>query len=180
MRDLGSEQERQVTREKFKIIDMPSASRKETELVFQSLPHLGRVELGEGVFVSQEAPMRPEIKNVNGRTEPENVNVRATKPENANARLTQPENASIKVTEAENVALKATEPKNSRMRINKFPIFDTRGNEQRCPKGRDPASSASIPPTLGRNERRLCEGSPEKAELTGRYNLRQNAEKRAL
>ena len=53
VRDLGSEQERQVTREQVKVWDIPPAWGKEKEQRANELPRLGHIEMGEGVIVPQ-------------------------------------------------------------------------------------------------------------------------------
>lgn len=76
----------------------------------------------------QEAPMRTEREKANVRTGPENLSVRITEPENAN--------------------LEATKLENSRVRASNLPMFESRNNGRKRPKGRDPVSSTDIPLTL--------------------------------
>lgn len=66
------------------------------------------------------------------------------------------------------------------MRTTKFPIYESRDNEGKCPKRRDSVNPGNIYFMLEENKKRLCQGSPEKTELTGRYNVRHVPERRAL
>lgn len=93
--DLAFEKERKVTLEQLEIMDVPSAWKEKTEPAFQFLPRLGRVELGEGVLVSQEEQVRSEPANVKARTRPETANA-MTAPEDANME-TEPENANVPI-----------------------------------------------------------------------------------
>lgn len=169
MRDLGSDQERQVTREELKI-KCDATVEKKAEPSFQSLPPLGRVELGECVIVPQDVLMITKLKNANARTEPENVNAKITEPETANRKLTEPEN----------VNLRATAPENLRVRTTELPIFESMGNGRIRHKRRDSVSSANILFSPRRDEKSPRERSPENSKLTWRYNLRQVPGRRAL
>ena len=53
IRDMGTEQERQVARDQIKVLDVPSMWKKDAEPWAQNLPKLGHVELGEAVSVPQ-------------------------------------------------------------------------------------------------------------------------------
>ena len=53
VRDLATEQERQVTRDQIKVLDVPSAWEGRGNEVGRTLPRVSRVELGEGVIAHQ-------------------------------------------------------------------------------------------------------------------------------
>ena len=53
IRDMGTEQERQVTGDQVKVLDVPSAWKKNAEAWAQNLPKLGHVQLGKAVSVPQ-------------------------------------------------------------------------------------------------------------------------------
>ena len=53
VRDLGTEQERQITRKQIKVLDVPAAWKAPDEKEKQKLPHCVRTELGKGVYVPQ-------------------------------------------------------------------------------------------------------------------------------
>ena len=54
IRDLGTEQERQITRDQIKVLDIPQAWKKDAEPWVRALAKLGHVELGEAVSVPQD------------------------------------------------------------------------------------------------------------------------------
>ena len=54
VRDLGTEQERQVTREQVRVLDVPIAWEADSEQQRKVLPQMKHVELGEGVYVPQD------------------------------------------------------------------------------------------------------------------------------
>lgn len=63
VRDLSSGQERQVTREQLKVMDVPSEWEKAKEPWLTVLPRLGRVESGEGVLVPQVTPTEESVNS---------------------------------------------------------------------------------------------------------------------
>ena len=67
VRDLSSEQERQVSREQLKVLDVPSEWKKEKEPWLTVLPRMGRVELGEGVLVPQDTSVGKDVNEENAR-----------------------------------------------------------------------------------------------------------------
>lgn len=65
MRDLSTEQERQVTRgpgDQVKILDVPSAWEGTEKKPVKALPRVGRIELGEGVIVPQVVSAEDALK----------------------------------------------------------------------------------------------------------------------
>lgn len=75
--------------------------------MFQSFRRLGRVELGEGVLVAQEVPVRTKPANANMRIEPVNANVKG-EPVNASVRI-EPETANA-IVELVNISLREIVP----------------------------------------------------------------------